>query len=30
MALPRWLKKLFQDAKKDMDEGGQKNGNDNK
>lgn len=23
MALPRWLKKLFQDAKKDMDEGGQ-------
>ena len=30
MALPRWLKKLFQDAKKDIDEGGQKNGNDNK
>lgn len=27
MALPRWLKKLFQDAKKDIDEGGQKNGN---
>ncbi len=23
MALPKWLKKLFQDAKKDIDEGGQ-------
>lgn len=30
MALPKWLKKLFQDAKKDIDEGGQKNGSDNK
>ena len=30
MALPKWLKKLFQDAKKDIDEGGQKNGKDNK
>ena len=30
MALPRWLKKLFQDAKKDIDEGGQKNGDNNK
>lgn len=30
MALPKWLKKLFQDAKKEVDEGGQKNGNDNK
>lgn len=29
MALPKWLKKLFQDAKKDIDEGGQKNGSDN-
>lgn len=28
MALPKWLKKLFQDAKKDIDEGGQKNGSD--
>ena len=30
MALPKWLKKLFQDAKKDMDEGGKQNGSDNK
>ena len=30
MALPKWLKKLFQDAKKDIDEGGQDNGSDNK
>lgn len=30
MALPKWLKKLFQDAKKDIDERGQKNGSDNK
>ena len=30
MALPKWLKKLFQDAKKDIDEGGQENGSDNK
>lgn len=30
MALPKWLKKLFQDAKKDIDEGGKKNGSDNK
>ena len=29
MALPKWLKKLFQDAKKDIDDGGNKNG-DNK
>ena len=30
MALPKWLKKLFQDAKKDIDEGGKENGSDNK
>lgn len=30
MALPKWLKKLFQDAKKDIDEGGEENGSDNK
>lgn len=30
MALPKWLKKLFQDAKKEIDEGGQKNGSNNK
>lgn len=30
MALPKWLKKLFQDAKKEVDEGGQKNGDNNK
>lgn len=30
MALPKWLKKLFQDAKKDLDEGGKENGSDNK
>ena len=30
MALPKWLKKLFQDAKKEIDEGGQKDGSNNK
>ena len=30
MALPKWMKKLFQDAKKEIDEGGQKDGNNNK
>ena len=30
MALPKWLKKLFQDAKKDIDEGGKKDNADNK
>lgn len=30
MALPKWLKKLFQDAKKEIDEGGQKDGGNNK
>lgn len=30
MALPKWLKKLFQDAKKEIDEGGQNNGSNNK
>lgn len=30
MALPKWLKKLFQDAKKGIDEGGKENGSDNK
>ena len=30
MALPKWLKKLFQDAKKDIDEGEKENGSDNK
>lgn len=30
MALPKWLKKLFQDAKKDIDEGGNQNGSNNK
>ena len=30
MALPKWLKKLFQDAKKDIDEGGKQSGSDNK
>lgn len=30
MALPKWLKKLFQDAKKDIDEGGKESGSDNK
>ena len=30
MALPKWLKKLFQDAQKEIDEGGQKDGSNNK
>ena len=30
MALPKWLKKLFQDAKKEIDEGGKENGSNNK
>ena len=30
MALPKWLKKLFQDAKKDIDEKGADNGRNNK
>ena len=30
MALPKWMKKLFQDAKKEIDEGGQKDGSNNK